>query len=438
LPPPGSAFRFVSPRIEDSLNGAGGLRVDANNAEMVASDQVVGRPEILKVLFRGSQLDLEIYDRLMSRGLGTVDEFWRDGDSAPQDRHRFAGNGYQKLRPSSRVRKDGDNKPGVSAFYLSDLPLLTHKAMGSVLVDTAELPPFSLERIHDPRPRGLFRGPLLLVHESPPARRRRIRVAVSDNDLIFNQSYYGYSAKEHPDGKRLVRYLAMLVGSKVALWYALMTSGKFGFERETIEKLTIDKIAAPLFEALDPSDLKQIDQLFEALIQQNSEGSWGRVDAWVASLLGLRKHDLRIIADTLSFNLPFSRNRRAAQALPSPPDIAEFCSALASELGPWVQRAGKEVEVVPVNMPIASPWGVVQIGSALTSAQFAKNQDWTEILRIADQLAATEIVHPDSAAGCLWLARLNQARYWSYSQARLVARRIAWEHVEFLVGLEGK
>ena len=96
------------------------------------------------------------------------------------------------------------------------------------------------------------------------------------------------------------------------------------------------------------------------------------------------------------------------------------------------------VEVVPVNMPIASPWGVVQIGSALTSAQFAKNQDWTEILRIADQLAATEIVHPDSAAGCLWLARLNQARYWSYSQARLVARRIAWEHVEFLVGLEGK
>ncbi len=48
-----------------------GLRVDASNAEMIASDQVIRRPEILKVLFRGSQLDLEIYDRLMSRGLNS-------------------------------------------------------------------------------------------------------------------------------------------------------------------------------------------------------------------------------------------------------------------------------------------------------------------------------------------------------------------------------
>jgi hypothetical protein len=59
-------------------------------------------------------------------------------------------------------------------------------------------------------------------------------------------------------------------------------------------------------------------------------------------------------------------------------------------------------------------------------------------LRIADQLAATEVIHPATATGCLWLARLNQARYWSNSQAKLAARRITWEHVDFLVDLANR
>src|ERR1017187_2942470 len=53
LPPPGAGFRFVSPRLENTLNAAGGWRVDVSNAGMVASDQVIHRPEILKILFRG-------------------------------------------------------------------------------------------------------------------------------------------------------------------------------------------------------------------------------------------------------------------------------------------------------------------------------------------------------------------------------------------------
>jgi hypothetical protein len=60
--------------------------------------------------------------------------------------------------------------------------------------------------------------------------------------------------------------------------------------------------------------------------------------------------------------------------------------------------------------------------------------DWPEVLRIADSLAATEVIHPDPATNCLWIARLNQARYWSHSQARLVARRVVWEHLDTLFG----
>jgi hypothetical protein len=69
LPAPGAQIRFVSPHLEDSLNAGGGLRVDAANAETITTEQVIQRPEIFKVLFRGSQLDLEILDRLAARKL---------------------------------------------------------------------------------------------------------------------------------------------------------------------------------------------------------------------------------------------------------------------------------------------------------------------------------------------------------------------------------
>ena len=244
LPPPGAGFRFVRPRLEDPLNGAGGLRVDVSNAEMITSDQVIHRPQILKILFRGSPLDLEVYDRLMSRKLKTLDEFWRAHFGEFRRRPRFAGNGYQKLRETSRIRKRGDGQTGVSASYLCDLPELTRDAMRSLLVDVSLLPKFALQRIHDPRPRELFRGPLLLIQKSPPALAERIRAVVADDDLVFNETYYGYSAREHPDGKLLVRYLAILLGSKFALWHALITSGEFGFEREVVDLFPLEGASA--------------------------------------------------------------------------------------------------------------------------------------------------------------------------------------------------
>ena len=435
LPPPGAGFKFVSPRYEHSLNVAGAWRVDVSNAETITCDQVIQRPEILKIAFRGSQLDLEVYDRLISRKLPTLDAFWRAEFGEDRKRGQFTGNGYQKLRKSSRVRKEGDGQPGVSASYLHQLSELTPEAMQTLLVDGSRLPLFNLERIHDPRPLELFRGPLLIAQKAPQAEAGRIRVAVADQDVIFSESYYGYSARQHPGGKLLVRYLALLLGSRPALWHALMVSGEFGFEREVIEKFTIDKIPIPPFDEFGASELDKIERMFENLAGQHSETGWEEVDEWVAQLYGLRQRDLQVIADTLAFNLPFADNRKQAQTVPGAPQVTRFCRTLESELKPWAQRTGKEINVVPVQLPLAWPWGIVRVGPLPSSTKQPTDQDWREIMRIADQLAATEIVHPDAAAGCLWLARLNQARYWSTSQARLTARRITWEHVDFLVGL---
>jgi hypothetical protein len=433
VPPPGAAIRFVSPHLEDSLNGAGGLRVDAANAEAITSEQVIHRPEILKILFRGTQLDLEVYDRLISRKLSRLGEFWESDDAFPKEEQSFARKGYQKLCKGSKIKRSGDGLPGESAAYLWDLPELTPEAARAILVDASRLPLFSLDRVHRGRPRELYLGPKLIVHQSPPVQASRIRVTVADTDLVFSESYYGYSAKKHPEGRRFVRYLAMLVGSKYALWYALVTSGKFGFERDVIEKFVIDSLPVPPFDELDSSQRKQIDLLFKAVAKEDTESTWERVDDWAASLCGLGKRDQEVISDTLKFNLPFAENRKDAQTPPTSPEVDVFCTTIFSELNPLARRFGKKIAAVRVGVPIASPWEVVRLSTEPTS-ESPEMDEWPEILRIADQNAATEVIYPDPEQQCLWLARLSQARYWSRSQARLTARRVAWEHLDALIG----
>ena len=51
--------------------------------------------------------------------------------------------------------------------------------------------------------------------------------------------------------------------------------------------------------------------------------------------------------------------------------------------------------------------------------------DWFRLLQAADQLASTLMVHRDDEKHAL-VELLDQARYWSETQARSLARRLAW------------
>lgn len=417
-PQPGAGFRYVSPRLESGLNDAGQLRLDADHADMLSPQQVAERPEILKLLYRGGPLGLEVFDRLSARGIGTLAEHITAAGLVH-------GNGYQKLRPSTKRPMACDHLLGLPELPV-DMPL-------PLQVDPSVLPLFGQAGLHRSRNASLFRGPLLIVHKSPPAAAGRIRVAVSDGDLVFNETYYGYSTNGYADGARLVRYLALVIGSKPAHWHTLMTSGEFGFEREVVEKFIVDAIPVPPFDQLPTTDRERIDPLFDAIARGGGEAAWAEADAWVAKLYGLRTRDLEVIDDTLRFELPFAAQRQIAQQPPSSAERKAFRTALEAELRPWAKRSGRPLRVDLVEASTGSPWGLLRIDTG-GSAPCAPGENWPEVLRLADRLAGSEVllIEPDGAV--LWLARLAQARYWSRSAARLAARRIVWEHADRLFG----
>ena len=428
-----AGFRFVSPRIENSLNSAGIMRIDPMNAEVVASRQLADRPDILKTLFRGSKSDLGILERIRAQGHPTLADFWREriGVSG-QGRLLGSGNGYQRLRRTSEVRQKGDDQRGMDARELIGWPEITLASFTNIFVDTRIISTFSFDRVHRLRSTNLFAGPQAIVHKSPPSVTGRIGVAISDKGIVFNETYYGYCPSKHPQSALLVRYLALVFGSKLAVWLALMTSGEFGFERDVIEKATLDRIPLPDFDKLTPCQRGEIERLVEGL--QSGEVSWEEVDEWVIRLYGLSQRDLQVVFDTLEFNLPFAENRRRAQAIPSPDERERFCEALRDELKPWCDRFGAWLAVDQISPLAMSPWQVIAVRTGRCEpTETVPANDWAGLLRAADQAAATEIL-VDDGPDRLLIGRLAQRRYWSETQARLLAQRIAWSRIDLLKG----
>jgi hypothetical protein len=430
VPETGAGFRLISPRLEASLNASGTMRIDARSAEIIATQQMVETPDILKILFRGTKADLGLLERIRANEFPTLEQFWRNaiGVSA-RGRMAGSGQGYQQLRPSSRVRKHGDGRPGAPASYLHRLPEVTIESLNDVVIDTDRLQFFELERIHDPRDPRLFKAPVAIVHKSPPADGGRIRVGVADRPVAYNENFYGYCPSGSENAEVLARYLALVLGSKFTLWLALVTSGEFGFEREVIEKAALDRIPLPDIRKLARDKWDEILPLFDGL--RLSEKSWDDVDRWVSDLYGLGPTDLQIISDTLAFNLPFAETKMAAQAPPKPEVTAEFCTLLQDELEPWAKRFNTSVSVRMVRDRPTSPWLrlLLQTGADAPDVQ----QNWEALLAVADATAATEMMMEDRG-GALLIGRLAQSRYWSETQAHLLAQHIIWSRLDFLRG----
>ena len=138
--------------------------------------------------------------------------------------------------------------------------------------------------------------------------------------------------------------------------------------------------------------------------------------------------------DTLEFGLPFAENKRNAQALPSATAKDEFCSVVQDELRPWCERFGSTVLVHPIPSFAVSPWEAIGVSTGRgRTEETVPTGDWTGLLRAADEEAASEILIRDGRDGLL-VGRLAQRRCWSKTQARLLAQRIVWSHVELLKG----
>lgn len=308
------------------------------------------------------------------------------------------------------------------------------------VVDTSTLgPKFGEDKAERPRLSSIYDPPLVLVKESPGEDRHEGRALLCFQRVAYTSSFYGYSAFGYAEGELLVRYLNLFIHSDTWLYYALLTSPKFGAERRTLQKADLDQCPIPPFDALTDRQRAELSRLSSAL-ETGVDVPWDDIDAFFAALYGLREHELQVMRDTLAVGLPYASARERACRPATGFQKRAFLAALRRSVAPLVApEAGKLVtHLLKLSSPdggMRSPFDVLILATereGRIAAEPIADDVLSKIISIADETGASQIVL--SEPGYLLVGIYNQYRYWTSSRARLLACDIIRYYIDAITG----
>ncbi|APC19536.1 type I restriction endonuclease subunit M (plasmid) [Pseudomonas frederiksbergensis] len=405
-PQEGDQFVLVSPEDEPALTGKGRMRIDASDAVPIDLNFVVNEPAAVKTLYRGSALDLAIVQRIRACADYSIGEFWIP------ERGLHSGQGYQVAQ-----RSDDDT-------FLAGMPQLGARyAEHPFFVKVETLPLYVPQGLQWPRDPKIYKAPLVLVREGYKANREQGRALICDFDVAYSESYYGFSSGAHPDGDFLSKYLLVLMHSKLFEYWALMTSAKFGVERESLQLQDVESFPLVSVGRINEDDRKLISSCARALIEGQPE--WDVLDQVVAQTYGLGRHDLETVLDTLSTRAPFP----LAKARSCKPAILEevdsFKERLQAELSAVFSVSGYHVHIRELVYDSLSPWKFIAISLGEKIAPVMVPPGWVQH---ADDLAISRITIVDHDQPLVIVGLLDHYRYWTLTQARLLASDLLWQY----------
>jgi hypothetical protein len=399
-PQKGDRLHFVSPRYEAKLEAAGQFRIDPAAAAPVSLDFVARNPYAFKALYKGSALGLDLLQRIFDACSSTVKELL-DSEGLQLK------SGFQSGKPESRT---------LSSTALCGLP---EASVDMALQVPGDAPFFALDKLQWPRTRDIYNGPLLLFRESPKFDRELRGALFAEQDTVFSESFIGLSFARKP-GLTLLRDLLYVVSySDLLLYYQLLTSAKFGVERDS--SLQAELGAFPLINIEDArTKEKEVQSL--ALALRQGEHCWGQVDSLVAELYGLSEADQLLIQDTLATELPFTDIRQQAGAPVSPKEVMQFVSMFNQIVEPFVGQ-GNAASVSMVRDFGKDGWGFLHLGlpAGTVPAEHLLNDAGAAALASVASSYWASVIRVSQPDGSELHGRLNQRRYWTRTEARQAA-----------------
>ena len=416
VPAANHRFYFVTPHFERRLNDKGRIRIDYQSAQPVAACDVVKDSRLLKTLAVGTSLDVEVVRKLDDLEWPTVKSYWKS-------QGLYSGRGYD-LSPK-QVRQ-GD------ARFMIGLPDFISPTKGEFSVDVSLIPKFKRSKVHAPRCMKLYTSPLLIVPQSPGAFSTSAKSYLLREDVVFSQSYYGFSAHGLSDVSP-ISFLHLLTHSELFSYYVLLTCSRMGAERRTMTKSDLENFPFPTIDVL-PKRQRQRAVELSSQLETSSSKPWKAINNFIYDLYGLDKYDRQVVKDTLEVAEPFREARDCANSAPAENDRNAFYAELQRLLAPSFDVTHETVSIDEVEIAgqdILSPWHFFAVSSPSTSTsltQSARKRLLSQIIRDANRTGCSRaIVHEK---GRLLVGIIGQYRYWTLSRARLGALDILRHHLD--------
>lgn len=402
-------FYFVSPQQDKHFNQVKKqIKIDYSSAEPIQPSALYKKPYLLKTLSKGTALDVHVIEQIMQTpDTFPLKQYW------DKEVGKFKnGRGYTIAKRTIHAKE---------LLNLKAHNLTKHDNSGYI-IDTSVLAPFAEEFLEAPRRSSIYQTPLVVINEAIGGKPGTIsaRISLESEPITYNHSFYGYSSKGFHSPEQLSKYLFILFNSQIFLYFCLMTSSKYGVEREVIQKLDVDTFPFRSFDSLSTEEKSSIDNIFNQFKRKNDITI---LDQFICKIYNLSKYDFQTIVDTLSISLPTSESKITAEK-PVNDDIKNsFCQTLTETLSPY------NLTVSLCNIK-SNSWNLIAISRDKTQVEIADGLlsnllDQTNISRI--------IIHSDKH---IFIGILNQYRYWTKSRARLVGMELQNDFSSQLVGLK--
>ena len=406
-PDPGDSFYYLNPHLESVSKVLGGIRLDPSAAMPVPNKLVQDCSFALKALFKGSTLDLNLIQRLAQTPRVSFEQ-------------------YTKEILTSEVRQGymvaARNK---SANVIADLPSLETSDQPSFEVQTKQLTTVR-NRYPDllmqwPRNRSIYNGPLLLFRQAPKFNREHRGAIWSKTDVAYCFSYYGLSVGQSPIGD----YLFVLSYSDLFVYWALLTTAKFGIERETFYQEDILSFPIEPYSRLSSAQRAKCLALADQI--RAGQCPWPELEKFVSAVYRLGDLDSQLITETLTYASPYSQSVKRAAA-PFNARSGEV-TGFAEEIGRALNALTDDSFTVRIkNISSINDWLFFEVSRAVDALNRGNN------IRSIEVDLAHRIAHEES----FWTTQLrlqigsdhwligqpSEARYWSRSKARLLALQL--------------
>ena len=300
------------------------------------------KPELLKAAFFGCRRDLALLDWLTS--------------SQDTLENRL---GQLGLRLCTGL-KFGDRSR--DAKFLYGMPFLGKRDLRPFLLPS-ELPSFREPKAEGPRSFAIYRAPLLLLKEFLSVETGRLTVAVTEQDTVFTDAYYGiaFPAKH----RKLAYLLATILSSSFASWFFLMTASTFGVLMRSIRRADAIQIPVPDLETIAFSEagqrlLRLSQDMHRTPLQDNH---WQTLDEAVFDLYGMNETERIVVRDGMfRASWQWSRGRtESVEAADPKTHILEYARTFLTALEVWfTARKHRHMRAEVFDLPKHAPLRVVR------------------------------------------------------------------------------
>ncbi len=275
---------------------------------------------------------------------------------------------------------------------------------------------FQLPKLQWPRAPEIYRGPLLLLRESPKPERALRGALFSATDVAYRESFIGLSAFGKPELAGLIDLIYVVSYSDLFLYYQLLTSPKFGVERDS--SLQKDLLDFPLVkeETISPEQKEKLREVAAKLRERRV--NWEELDNLVFDLHGLSTSDRQLVHDTLMMELPFADVSKQATTPTSAVIRQQFVDTVAKLISPFVDPAQAKVAELQ-GRPIDG-WVFIEIGAPGTLCDERDLlPDLAHLVTFGESYWSTRI--KIRLKDRTVLGMLDHMRYWTLTEARSLA-----------------